>query len=486
MPARFVEFTLRRRRAVALAWLLVTLAGAWAAATLSSHLSQRFDAPDRPAFVANATILRDFGSGGVIAPIVLVGHRGQAGALRRVAAAAPEARAVVGGPGLTGRHGRLAALVFPRPGRQAPDENDGALAAVRRAAFREHVSVTGQQALQAGGSSGGAGLLVETLLGGAGALVVLAVVFGSALAIVPIMLAISSILGTFLVLRGLAAGFDISFVVQFLVGLIGLGVAIDYSLLLVVRWREERDAGADSENAVRRAMATAGRSIVVSGTTVAIGLIALVAVPVPFVRSIGVGGLLIPIVSVLACLTLLPGILAAAGPRLDRRRDRRRERHPQRTGSVWFTWSEWVVAHRVVSAVVGLAILVGTRAVCDQPQSRRARGRLAGLRGAGPHGARVDRAGRWPGLRDAHPRSRSSSRPATPLRPPGGCAPSTGSAPCSPPAVPDGTGDGRALLEALPGGRTRRPRPAGARWTRSVRCTRARCSSAVSTRPTAT
>ena len=361
MPRGFVDFTLRRRRVIAVFWLVATVAGGWAAATLEPHLSQRFIAPDRPAFVANARILAGFHSGAVIDPIVLIGRRDRAGALRRVAAAVPGGRSVVGGDGLTGRHGILAALVFPPPGDPSPQENDAALAAARRAAAGAGVQVTGEQALAVGSSSKGAGLLVETVLGGLGALVVLALVFGSALALVPILLAIVSILTTFLVLRGLAAGFTISFVVQFLVGLIGLGVSIDYSLLLVVRWREERDRGADSADAVRRAMATAGRSILVSGTTVGIGLIALVAVPVPFVRSIGVGGLLIPIVSVLATLSLLPGVLAAAGPRLDRRRDRRharRESQSRAEGAAWRRWSTWVVHRRWPAVIAGLAVVI--------------------------------------------------------------------------------------------------------------------------------
>ncbi|HET9101768.1 MAG TPA: MMPL family transporter [Solirubrobacteraceae bacterium] len=358
MPSPLVEFTLRRRRWIALGWLLLAIAGGWAASTLSSHLSQRFDAPDRPAFQANAQIVRHFGTGGVIAPIVLVGHRGQTGALRRVAAAVPHARAVIGGGGLTSADGTVVtALVFPAPGPRAPDTNAAALAAARGAAATAHVQVTGSRALATGSRSKGAGLLVETLLGGLGALVVLVLVFGSPLALVPIIVAAISILTTFLVLRGLAAGFTISFVVQFLAGLIGLGVAIDYSLLLIVRWREERDAGAAPDDAVRRAMVTAGHSIFVSGITVGIGLIALVAVPVAFIRSIGVGGMLIPLISVAVTLTLLPGLLSSLGPRLDRRRDARRAAREPRTPA-WERWSALVVRHRWVAAGAGLAVMI--------------------------------------------------------------------------------------------------------------------------------
>ena len=120
----------------------------------------------------------------------------------------------------------------------------------------------------------------------------------------------------FLALLGLTAITDVSFVVQYLVALIGLGVAIDYSLLVVTRWREERAAGADNDSAVMTAMQTAGRSVLFSGVTVAVSLSALVLVPLPFLRSIGLGGLLIPLFSVATSLTLVPALLSAIGPRL--------------------------------------------------------------------------------------------------------------------------------------------------------------------------
>ena len=256
-------------------------------------------------------------------------------------------------------------IVLPPPGRPAPDENPEALAAARDAARDlrvgdARVQITGTEALATDSGDGeGIGLLVEILLGGVGALVVLVVVFASWLALVPLVVAAVSILTTFLLLRGLAELTEVSFVVQFLVGLIGLGVAIDYSLLVVVRWREERDRGAAEHEAVPRAMATAGRSVAVSGTTVAIGLLALVVVPVPFIRSIGFGGLLIPLVSVLAALTLLPVVLETLGGRLDRRRQGR-ERD---AGAGWTRWSRFVVRRRWPAAIVGLALLVALAVV---------------------------------------------------------------------------------------------------------------------------
>ena len=131
-----------------------------------------------------------------------------------------------------------------------------------------------------------------------GALVVLALVFGSLLAVLPLVVAAVSILGTYLALLGLTTVTDVIFVVQYLVALIGLGVAIDYSLLVVTRWREELAPERDGDEAVRPAMATAGRSVLFSGVTVAVSLAALILVPLPFLRSIGLGGLLIPLFSV--------------------------------------------------------------------------------------------------------------------------------------------------------------------------------------------
>src|SRR6185437_3336131 len=155
--------------------------------------------------------------------------------------------------------------------------------------------ITGLDELQSSGGGGGNSALVETLLGGIGALLVLAIVFGSLLAAVPLIMALVAIPTSFLVVWGLTTVTDISSIVQYLISLIGLGIAIDYSLLIVLRWREERARGLENRVAVQRAMETAGRAVLFSGTTVAIGMLALVVLPVPFMRSIGYGGMLIPL-----------------------------------------------------------------------------------------------------------------------------------------------------------------------------------------------
>jgi RND superfamily putative drug exporter len=103
-----------------------------------------------------------------------------------------------------------------------------------------------------------------------------------------------------------------------MVALIGLGIAIDYSLLIVYRYREERKAGRGREEAVEATMETAGRAVVFSGTAVAIGLALMLFMPLPFMRGFGLAGLLIPLVSVLAAVTILPVLLYWLEDRLDR------------------------------------------------------------------------------------------------------------------------------------------------------------------------
>src|SRR5262249_21176718 len=97
--------------------------------------------------------------------------------------------------------------------------------------------------------------------------------------------------------------------------LIGLGIAIDYSLLIVYRFREELGRGGTKDEAIVRTMATAGRAVVFSGATVAIGLALLLFMPLPFMRSMGVGGFLIPLVSIVAAATLQPALLSVYGRR---------------------------------------------------------------------------------------------------------------------------------------------------------------------------
>ena len=174
------------------------------------------------------------------------------------------------------------------------------------------------------------------------------------MALVPLMMAVVAIPTTFLLVLLLTKITSVNFIVQFLVALIGLGLAIDYSLLVVLRWREERAGGLDNEAAVQKAMETAGRAVLFSGTTVAIGLLALIVLPVPFLRSLGYGGMLIPLVTVGVAITLLPVILATVGPRLEWPRVRRAGEESR----FWHTWAAAIVRHHWIAASAGALILL--------------------------------------------------------------------------------------------------------------------------------
>ena len=142
--------------------------------------------------------------------------------------------------------------------------------------------------------------------------------FGTLSFALPLVLAGAAIAVTLGAVAGIAHAVQITSYVVNLVGLVGLGVAIDYSLLIVHRFREEAACGTRTDDAIVRTMVSAGRAVVFSGLAVAIGLALLLFLPLPFLRGFGVGGLLIPLVSVVGATTLLPVLLSLCGPALER------------------------------------------------------------------------------------------------------------------------------------------------------------------------
>jgi RND superfamily putative drug exporter len=368
---RFAEVVLRHRSAVALLWLALLVGGLVAAGGLSDRLSFDFSLPGQPGYEAEQQLVATYGVSSADTLVsVLTVPEGQTVQGRRADVAAvfdavrkqvPQLRVVdlasTGNATFVFDGGRRTfALVQGRPPTGFGPGTAVALAPVlnQAAAARGlQTGLTSYALLSAGGDSGGPSVLVETLLGAGGALVVLVFVFASFLAFVPLVIAAVSILTTFLLVMGLTVLTPVSFIVQFLISLVGLGVAIDYSLLLVSRWREERAHGHDNHTAVVIAMRTAGHAVLASGVTVAISLLVLLVVPVPFLRSMGLGGLLIPLVSVVAVLTLLPALLSSIGPRLDW--PRIRQEGVASRG--WSAWSRAIVHRRWLAAGAALVML---------------------------------------------------------------------------------------------------------------------------------
>jgi RND superfamily putative drug exporter len=149
-------------------------------------------------------------------------------------------------------------------------------------------------------------------------LVLLVVVFGGLVAAsLPLFVGALAILGAFVLLRGLSAITDVSIFSINLVTMIGLGLAIDYALFMVTRFREELAKGKDVEDALAATMATAGRTVAFSGVTVGVAISSLVLFPVMFLRSMAYGGAAAVAVAMVAALTALPALLAVLGHRVN-------------------------------------------------------------------------------------------------------------------------------------------------------------------------
>jgi RND superfamily putative drug exporter len=221
------------------------------------------------------------------------------------------------------------------------------------------VHLTGRDALQDASGGSGPSVVTEALIGGAGALVILLFVFGTLPAVLmPMIVAIASILNTFTLIWALTYITSVSLIVQFLVALVGLGVAIDYALLMIFRFREELRHGEDPETATIETMKHAGRSVVVSGSTVAIGLFSMVIIPIPVIRSIGIAGMLIPAVSVVAAITLLPAALSLLGHRINSVRvmPKRIVEGSDTEAGFWWRWAHLVMRKPWVIGGIGAAV----------------------------------------------------------------------------------------------------------------------------------
>lgn len=368
---------MRHRLLVVGAWIVLVVVGMFSAAKLSNRWFESFSIPGYSAYEANQRTLKTFGSGEQV-PLVPVFTKpdgditkvpGLDRAIAATAKAVPGSR--VGSWFEThsemylskDRH-TMVATIYP-PGNATFSSFPpipAARAALRRstpAGVTSHL--TGRDAIfNSQGGSSGPGVLTETLIGAAGALVILLFVFGTLPAVgLPLAMAAASILTTFLCVYVLTYVTDVSIIVQFLVALVGLGVSIDYALLMVFRFREELAHGESTEDAIVETMTHAGRSVIVSGTTVAIGLLSMVILPLPFIRSIGLGGMLIPLVAVTACITLLPALMSMLGPRINRVRvmPNRFVNPPSEEAGFWARWARLVTRRPLPIFVIGVMIV---------------------------------------------------------------------------------------------------------------------------------
>ena len=187
-------------------------------------------------------------------------------------------------------------------------------------------------------------------------LILLSFVFfrGGRAALLPLATAVPTVLGTFLVMRGIHEVKPLSiFAINLVIGL-GIGLAIDYSLFLLTRYREELERHGPGREALRATLATAGRTVVFSAATVAVALATLVVFPLGFLQSMGIGGAVVALVAALASVIVTPALLALWGPKLAVRRSA----SDRAAASRWYRLAHAVMRRPGLIAGVTIVVMV--------------------------------------------------------------------------------------------------------------------------------
>ncbi|HEY7149177.1 MAG TPA: MMPL family transporter, partial [Gaiellaceae bacterium] len=375
--AGIARSVIRHRRLIVAAWIVLTIVGGFSAAKLSSRWFESFSIPGYSAYEANQRALKTFGTGEQ-APMVAVLTAPDKdittvpGVQRAIDAASSAAAGSRTGSWFNthsdmylskDRH-TMIATIYP-PGNATfssfpPIEfTRAALQKATPPGVESHL--TGRDAIfESQGGTSGPGVLTETMIGAIGALIILLFVFGTLPAIgMPLAMAAASILTTFFCVYLLTYVTDVSIIVQFLVALVGLGVSIDYALVIIFRFREELASGKQPDDALVETMTHAGRSVIISGSTVAIGLLSMILLPLPFIRSIGIGGMLIPAVAVLASITLMPALLAMLGHRINSVRvmPKRFVAPPSEESGFWAGWARLVTRRPLPIFLLGVVVV---------------------------------------------------------------------------------------------------------------------------------
>ncbi|MGZ4440136.1 MAG: MMPL family transporter, partial [Gaiellaceae bacterium] len=318
---RLTRGVVRFRWVVLGVWLVVLLAGGYSSSRLSALLSNTFTVPGTDSERARTILQKNFGdrSDGEFLVVFKVPSSSDIAARARLQGALGDAAKLVPGATSTpltpaGSHLLYGSILSQLTIAKAKGYT-GPLVSQLRQTPGATVYVTGQAAIQHDLDP----IFSKDLKKGESialpiALIVLLAVFGISFAVlIPFIFAACTIMGTLGLVYIAAQHLSMATYVTNLVQLIGLGIAIDYSLLIVYRFREELARGGTKDEAIVRTMETAGRAVVFSGVAVALGLAVLLFMPLPFMRSMGVGGFLIPIVSILAAVTLQPALLSLFG-----------------------------------------------------------------------------------------------------------------------------------------------------------------------------
>jgi putative drug exporter of the RND superfamily len=333
------RFVYRRRLAVALAWVVVLAVGFGFGSEVFSRLGTGSGLRDDSESVVVADLLGRLGGGATELTAVVDGRDAADPAFRaEISRAVADLEAVEGvrrvaapwrgggeqtpaADGLVARDGRAVRLRIELE--QDLDERVHAQAVRRveerlRAIDAPRVLVGGEDAANEEFQDQaqedlerGERLALPVLL-----LLLLFVFRGIVAAMTPLLVAVVAVAGALLILLGVSEVADISVYSVNVITMLGLGLAVDYSLLVISRFREERAAGLEPPAAIERTLATAGRTVAFSGLTVAASLCGLLVFAEPFLRSLAWGGIGVVLVAMVAAVTLVPALLGILGRRI--------------------------------------------------------------------------------------------------------------------------------------------------------------------------
>ncbi|WP_432026292.1 MMPL family transporter [Streptomyces sp. 1222.5] len=375
---RIAGWSYRNRGRTVVLWLLAAGVALGLSAGLGGQYSADYTSPGSDSKQAQQLLARDFpGLGGETISLVLHSHGGVTDAATRAKiqillgrmAAVSHVSGVddpYGPRGKVSADGRTALGQIHLDVANAADmpkaDTQRLLDLARPAdgGLRVHLGgMTVQQAEQ--GSIGAEGI------GMAAAAVILVITFGSVVAAgLPLLTAVGGLAVSSALLPVLAAVMPVPDWSTSLAAMLGIGVGIDYALLLVTRYREWRTEGLEPEGATVAALDTAGRAVVVAGLTVVVSMLGLFAMGLSFMRGAAFAALLSVFVVLAASATLFPALLGYLGRHIERLRlplPRRRIGQPTDTVSAgWLRWSRLVERHRVLGAVTGVVVLLALAA----------------------------------------------------------------------------------------------------------------------------
>ncbi|MFH8486823.1 MMPL family transporter [Streptomyces longisporoflavus] len=369
MLTRLGRFVVRRSRAVLIGVVLAFLGlGAYGAGAQADLDLARWDAPGTESVRAADILREEYGTGNPNLALLVTARDGDVDSPRTTAAARALAAEVRDIPGVTdvsaywsGKSPALRAsdgaraLILARLEGSATDTREQLATISPQLADRTAeltVAVGGQEEIsrQVGEQARADFLRAEALALPAVVLLLILVYRRTAAALLTVGVGLLSVVGTLAGLRAIAQFTEVSTFAANLALVLGLGLGIDYSLFVISRYREERYAGYAQQEAVVRATAAAGRTVIFSGVTVAVSLCALLVFPFFFLSSFAYAGVLVVVTAVAGALLLLPSALARWGHRVER---------PQSTASgFWERIARGAMRRPVAAGAAVLGVLL--------------------------------------------------------------------------------------------------------------------------------